>query len=74
MIVNYVPKLHVGLLGCISPGTAAQVQLCGITIGVLTKFQNIFFKTCFRFGNKMPDSLHFTKKMSENFGIEQVQL
>jgi hypothetical protein len=38
------------------------------------KVSKHFFQKKIRFGNKTPDSLHFTKKMTENFGIEQVQL
>jgi hypothetical protein len=64
-----LPQYLVAAIGLSQNSTATDYY-----IGVLTKFQNIFFKTFFRFGNKTPDSLHFTKKMTENFGIEQVQL
>jgi hypothetical protein len=41
---------------------------------VMYKVVLVFFKTCLRFGNKTLDFLHFTKKMTENYGIEQVKL
>jgi hypothetical protein len=64
-----LPQYLVAAIGLSQNSTATHYY-----IDVLTTFQIFFFKTCFRFGNKMPDSLHFTKKMTENFGIEQVKL
>jgi hypothetical protein len=66
-MLTLLPQVLVAAIGLSQNSTATHYY-----IGVLTKFQNIFFKTCFRFGNK--NSLHFTKKMTKNFGIEQVQL
>jgi hypothetical protein len=65
---------HVDLVAAIASCCNRTSTATQYYIGVLTKFQNLFFKTCFRFGNKTPDSLQFTNKMTENFGIEQAQL